>query len=970
MKQSANLQDWDHSDFVRSLNESILFSAGSKPLVVFQEAQVDAFLSGRSQKSPLNGWTWRGRKGSGIVKCIQGLGMLQHLRDSRLLPYRLGCNCLYEHPGLKHLLVGQQGSNAPSSFPRLMHINPTMSGPIFMRKSKDSAAPWGVAFAGAEFVVVGKTTVGVEEVWEVVSELISVALKHNMEDESTTPGLEGLPESHIKNGTAKATLFMPATVEGKSTLVEGQAPLDIDRFKAWHMSPQYHGISHHVWCLEDLRIFLFLHRLALTLWIFSFLARRLTMFGWICAFTLFVVTSQMIHISEASGRIYAYYRSKFGKFVMFIIDVFLVVWELGRNLLKIASTIARGLVACLLALPEIVLPRQVISIALAVVDFSSELVRFVIGTVIIGYHGAVEAIVARLPPVPGLTGTVRFILDTAVRVVCKIVAFFFVALATLVFWWYSAEEESPLVQAEARFRELLDQTDAQSNMEMIKLVRGFVFDLRAKNELAMDRRRRARAKGAPECSGERKGGDHACPAALAIAAVKLKRKPSRKEEASISRILFKSGTIRDSLVRTARVMLATEPAKAVSEVAHELMHAAHAGLIWPDEPLIATALQSEGRDPTAENVMWHRCKWVAVAASMIVHRESQPRTMRSFFTVKELYEIFPDAGVCNEIDFRQRRIHPAERCVHCFTQHETDVSSRGTNDGHMKTEGRRPSPKLSACRSAVVKDSRRRRQQPHYEVEDDACRVTLAASREVFDKPNEFPFFHAKARQPKVGPDRARRLAVRLQKINAKCEELARLDKDMAEARASPPQPSPPQPSPPHPAPLHPAPPQPSPPQPSPLQPAPPQPTPPQPASPHPSPEQEERTAPSAHGRENENISTDRSAAQERKARRLKARKERAMEVEAARKQRLQQLQDVVVAADEGTTAASVEEEDDDDETLCIVCMTEQRNACLVHGRTSHQVTCLECANRLKEANMGCPICKRRIDVVIENFTS
>ena len=40
-------------------------------------------------------------------------------------------------------------------------------------------------------------------------------------------------------------------------------------------------------------------------------------------------------------------------------------------------------------------------------------------------------------------------------------------------------------------------------------------------------------------------------------------------------------------------MLATDPAKAVAEVAHELMHAASDGLIWPDEPLIANALQSE-----------------------------------------------------------------------------------------------------------------------------------------------------------------------------------------------------------------------------------------------------------------------------------------------------------------------------------------------------------------------------------------
>lgn len=107
--------------------------------------------------------------------------------------------------------------------------------------------------------------------------------------------------------------------------------------------------------------------------------------------------------------------------------------------------------------------------------------------------------------------------------------------------------------------------------------------------------------------------------------------------------------------------------------------------------------------------------------------------------------------MCKEIDYRQRGIHPAERCVRCYTKRDTRSSSLGNNDRHMKTEGRKPSPKLSACRTAVVKDSRRRKLQPHCEMEDDDCRVTLAASREVCDKPNEFPFFHADARQPKVG---------------------------------------------------------------------------------------------------------------------------------------------------------------------------------------------------------------------------
>lgn len=54
--------------------------------------------------------------------------------------------------------------------------------------------------------------------------------------------------------------------------------------------------------------------------------------------------------------------------------------------------------------------------------------------------------------------------------------------------------------------------------------------------------------GAHDCSGERRAGAHACIAALGVAAVKLERKASPQEEAAITHILVKSGTIRDSLV--------------------------------------------------------------------------------------------------------------------------------------------------------------------------------------------------------------------------------------------------------------------------------------------------------------------------------------------------------------------------------------------------------------------------------------
>lgn len=65
-------------------------------------------------------------------------------------------------------------SYSPGAFPQLMHINPSMSEPVLLRRNKDGLAPGAIAFAGAEFVVLGKTVVGVEEVWEVVFEVICV----------------------------------------------------------------------------------------------------------------------------------------------------------------------------------------------------------------------------------------------------------------------------------------------------------------------------------------------------------------------------------------------------------------------------------------------------------------------------------------------------------------------------------------------------------------------------------------------------------------------------------------------------------------------------------------------------------------------------------------------------------------------------------------------------------------------------
>ena len=53
---------------------------------------------------------------------------------------------------------------------------------------------------------------------------------------------------------------------------------------------------------------------------------------------------------------------------------------------------------------------------------------------------------------------------------------------------------------------------------------------------------------------------------------------------------------------------------------------------------------------------------------------------------------------------------------------------------------------------------------------------------------------------------------------------------------------------------------------------------------------------------------------------------------------------------------------------LCVICLTQPRNASLVHGRTGHQVCCIGCAEKLKENKKKCPVCRRKIKLVVKNF--
>ncbi|KAG7370621.1 zinc finger C3HC4 type domain containing protein [Nitzschia inconspicua] len=55
-------------------------------------------------------------------------------------------------------------------------------------------------------------------------------------------------------------------------------------------------------------------------------------------------------------------------------------------------------------------------------------------------------------------------------------------------------------------------------------------------------------------------------------------------------------------------------------------------------------------------------------------------------------------------------------------------------------------------------------------------------------------------------------------------------------------------------------------------------------------------------------------------------------------------------------------------ESHCVVCLTSERNATIVHGSTGHVVCCLVCARILKARGDACPICRLKIDLVIQHF--
>jgi E3 ubiquitin-protein ligase Mdm2 len=51
-----------------------------------------------------------------------------------------------------------------------------------------------------------------------------------------------------------------------------------------------------------------------------------------------------------------------------------------------------------------------------------------------------------------------------------------------------------------------------------------------------------------------------------------------------------------------------------------------------------------------------------------------------------------------------------------------------------------------------------------------------------------------------------------------------------------------------------------------------------------------------------------------------------------------------------------------------LICLTEERNATIVHGETGHIACCLTCARLLKGRGDKCPVCRLPIDLIIQQF--
>ena len=57
-------------------------------------------------------------------------------------------------------------------------------------------------------------------------------------------------------------------------------------------------------------------------------------------------------------------------------------------------------------------------------------------------------------------------------------------------------------------------------------------------------------------------------------------------------------------------------------------------------------------------------------------------------------------------------------------------------------------------------------------------------------------------------------------------------------------------------------------------------------------------------------------------------------------------------------------------DSLCNLCFSRPKDACLIHGRTSHQYCCYSCAKKLYKKRQGCPVCRRKIEKITKNIVA
>ena len=60
--------------------------------------------------------------------------------------------------------------------------------------------------------------------------------------------------------------------------------------------------------------------------------------------------------------------------------------------------------------------------------------------------------------------------------------------------------------------------------------------------------------------------------------------------------------------------------------------------------------------------------------------------------------------------------------------------------------------------------------------------------------------------------------------------------------------------------------------------------------------------------------------------------------------------------------------EDDEELKLCMVCLDAPRDAAFAHMGTAHVCCCFACATKVHETGGGCPVCRVRVEAVLQVY--